>query len=79
MEIEITQIQGRIKSLKNALSDGLYEKEGVVKLALLAAIAGESVFFLGAPGAAKNMIARRIAKAFKVDESERVQDILKHC
>lgn len=63
-----TNIHDRIEKLRDALSDGLYEKEEAVRLSLLAAVAGESVFFLGAPGCAKSMIARRIAQAFKADE-----------
>ena len=64
---EITKHHDRIAALKNALSEGLYEKDEALRLALLAAIAGESIFFLGAPGCAKSMLARRIVKAFKTD------------
>ena len=64
---ETTKKHDRIAALKNALSEGLYEKDEALRLALLAAIAGESIFFLGAPGCAKSMLARRIAKAFKTD------------
>ena len=64
---ETTKHHDRIATLKNALSEGLYEKDAALRLALLAAIAGESIFFLGAPGCAKSMLARRIAKAFKAD------------
>ena len=64
---ETTKHHDRIAALKNALSEGLYEKDEALRLALLAAIAGESIFFLGAPGCAKSMLARRIAQAFKAD------------
>ena len=67
---ETPNIHDRIKALRDALTEGLYEKEEAVRLALLTAIAGESIFFLGAPGCAKSMIARRIAKAFKTDGAD---------
>ncbi len=70
---ETTKYHDRIAALKNALSEGLYEKDEALRLALLAAIAGESIFFLGAPGCAKSMLARRIAKAFKTDGDGSVQ------
>ena len=70
---ETTKHHDRIAALKNALSEGLYEKDAALRLALLAAIAGESIFFLGAPGCAKSMLARRIAKAFKADGDGSVQ------
>lgn len=41
-----TNKHDRIKSLRDALSEGLYEKDEAVRLALLTAIAGESIFFL---------------------------------
>ena len=63
-------IHNRICSLLEILNDGLFGKEEAIKLALLAAISGESIFFLGAPGCAKSMIARRVARAFKTDKSD---------
>ena len=70
---ETTKHHDRIAALKNALGEGLYEKDEALRLALLTAIAGESIFFLGAPGCAKSMLARRIAKAFKTDGDGSVQ------
>ena len=47
------------------MNQGLYGKEEAVRLALLSAVANESIFFMGPPGTAKSMISRRIACAFK--------------
>ena len=47
------------------MNRGIYEKETEIALALLAAIAGESIIILGPPGIAKSMVARRLKAAFK--------------
>ncbi|MEM7656979.1 MAG: AAA family ATPase [Bacteroidota bacterium] len=57
-------IRERMAQLASQMSTQLYEKESIVRLALLAAIAGESIFLLGPPGVAKSMIARRLKYAF---------------
>ena len=55
----------QIKSLLKVLSQGVYEKEHVIAMSLLSAIAGESIFLLGPPGTAKRLVARRLKLAFK--------------
>ncbi len=48
-----------------ALNDGLYEREEIMLVSLLAAIAGCNVFLYGPPGTAKSLITRRIASLFE--------------
>ena len=64
-ESVLKSVRERIEKLLELLNTGLYEKEEAIRLALLSAVAGESIFFLGPPGTAKSMISSRIHHAFK--------------
>lgn len=61
----MNELKTRIASLLQQLNERVFEKEHVVALSLLSALAGESIFLLGPPGVAKSMVARRLKLAFR--------------
>lgn len=58
-------VREHIAKLIEMMSQGLYEKEHIMAVALLSAIAGESIFLLGPPETAKSMVSRRLKLVFK--------------
>jgi MoxR-like ATPase len=57
-------LQPRMEKLISAVSDGMYEREEIIAVALLGALCGQNTFLYGPPGTAKSLISRRIACAF---------------
>ena len=58
-----------IKLLIEWMSQGVYEKDQIIAVALLCAVAGENMFLLGPPGTAKSMVASRLKMVFKNGKS----------
>ena len=58
-----------IKSLLKIISEGIYEKQHILAMSLLCAVAGESIFLLGPPGTAKSLVARRLKLIFRGGKS----------
>jgi MoxR-like ATPase len=54
----------RLRDLIEHLEAGLLERDAAVRLALLAALAGEHVLLIGPPGTAKSELARRLHRGF---------------
>lgn len=58
-----------IRLLVEWMSQGVFEKEQIIAVALLCAVAGENMFLLGPPGTAKSMVASRLKMVFKDGKS----------
>ena len=60
-----TNLSDRLGALIDALGAGLVERRQQVRLALLAALAGEHTLLIGPPGTAKSELSRRLHIAFR--------------
>ncbi|MEY3142035.1 MAG: hypothetical protein RLY21_528 [Planctomycetota bacterium] len=54
----------RTRKLRDALLEGLVERDLAIRLALLGALAGEHILMVGPPGTAKSLVAKRLHLAF---------------
>ena len=61
---EELSLKQRLQRIRDALCEGLIERDIPIRLALLAALAGEHVLLIGPPGTAKSELARRLRLAF---------------
>lgn len=66
-------LQERIRKILAQLTSGMHERDEIMAVALLGAIAGHNTFLFGPPGTAKSLISRRLASAF---ESPRYFELL---
>ena len=60
----MNELTDRLRKVRDALATGLVERDVAVRLALLAALAGEHLLLVGPPGTAKSLIARRLRRVF---------------
>jgi MoxR-like ATPase len=65
MNTDLGPLRERLSGLLDALGQGLVERRRHVRLALLAALAGEHTLLIGPPGTAKSELARRLHLAFE--------------
>lgn len=61
---DTSSLRNRINHLIKAISAGMYEREEIIAVSLLAALCGQNTFMYGPPGTAKSLISRRLACAF---------------
>lgn len=54
----------RLRKLRDTLAAELVERDLAIRMALIAAIAGEHLLLLGPPGTAKSLVSRRLHLAF---------------
>lgn len=61
----MNNIKDRIYKIVESLNDGIHERNEVIAVSLLAALADQNIFLFGPPGTAKSLISRRLSHAFE--------------
>ena len=64
MKPKSLSVPQHVKQLIACMGEGVWEKDHLFALSLLAAVAGESIFLLGPPGTGKSLVARRLKEVF---------------
>ena len=65
ISFSMEQLRARLPALIDTLEHGLVERRSIVRLCLLAALAGEHSLLIGPPGTAKSELARRLHTIFR--------------
>jgi MoxR-like ATPase len=61
------KLKNRIRNILSHLTNGLYERDEVIAVSFLSALADQNIFLYGPPGTAKSLISRRLSHAFETD------------
>lgn len=64
IKMEAEHTKNKVFNVITKLTKNLVEREEVLKLSFLCAMAGESIFMLGPPGIAKSLVSRKITDLF---------------
>lgn len=60
-------LKTRMNNIIDYLKDGIFERDEIIAVSLLSALADQNIFLYGPPGTAKSLISRRLSKAFKTE------------
>lgn len=63
----MSKLKSRIEKILESLNENIHERDEVIAVAFLSALADQNIFLFGPPGTAKSLISRRLAKAFQTE------------
>lgn len=63
----MSKLKNRITEILESLNENIHERDEVISIALLSALADQNIFLFGPPGTAKSLISRRLANAFETE------------